>query len=479
MKNIIKYIGLLIIPICMMAISCSDDNKYDTSDSPDLTVIHSIKIINGGNNRDSIIIGSVDEVKKEISFPKVPQAMSLEGLKFEAVVSDGARLDSATYNFVVAPGDVQRKRTIAVVNGTRKREYFLTIRLSVPVWGADFSEAKISIYDYSGRTTKYPDLAGLNTRCADMDDEHVLMVSRDGGNRPHLLKISDIQAGNINPIMLDMTGVSGGGTFVVSAGRLQHGQIYICSLTTPGAASPFKVYNWASPTAIPTLIGEFLSTDIPGYGAGRFGDYMSVDLDENGDGYMFFGVNGNQAAYKVLRVKVTGFTTTSDPELINLSVFGGLWANYNKVDGVDNQYLYTGSQAGIYLVNAAGAVAYTIPTTSIPQGSVDAHIFNFNRERYLGVMEVATGLLGGSPAAGSVTLYNITKGETIAEALAIFEAGDKAPIFKYSLGGSNPTGTSAGSFAWATDGDDVLYLFGAAPECGFVVIECPKKVEED
>ena len=471
MKNIIKYIGLLIIPAMMITVSCSDD-KYDTSDSPDLTVIHSIKIVNGGNNRDSIIIGSVDEVKKEISFPKVPQAMSLEGLKFEAVVSDGARLDSATYNFVVAPGDVQRKRTIAVVNGTRKREYFLTIRLSVPVWGADFSESKISVYDHSGRTTMYTDLATANTRCADMDDEHVLVVSR--ATAPHLLKLSDIKAGNINPIMLNLTGVSGG-TFAYSSGRLQQGQIYICNLAT----AP-KVYHWASPTATPTVIKEFTLAEIQGLGflSGRFGDYFSVDIDENGDGYMFFGNNNSVSPFavtdKVLSLKITGFTTVSDPAFVNPAIYSGHWTSYNKVDGTDNEYLYTGHMNVIQLVNASGATLFTIPTSRIVATSADAHIFNFNSKRYLGI-------LTGVPGVGQIEIHDITKGETTIEALTLFAAGAgiAEPEFKYSLGGTIASGTAAGSFAWATDGDDVLYLFGAGPGAGFVVIECPKAVEED
>ncbi len=233
MKKILKYIGLLIVPFSLM-VSCSDDTDYPDTTANE-TVIYGIKIVNGGLDGTETIVGTVDENKKEISFPEVNMESDLSHVQFEVEASDGAVLDSADYNFVVPEGATQRQRIITLLNGTRYREYYVTIRLDVPVWGADFT--KYTAYDFSGATHIYPDLAAANTRAADMDKDYVLMVSRQGGIRPHLLRISDLKEGNSsNPIMLSTTNVTGG-TFPISAGRLSHGHVYICNLATPPAGA--------------------------------------------------------------------------------------------------------------------------------------------------------------------------------------------------------------------------------------------------
>ena len=231
MKKFIKYIGiLLLIPFGLTMVSC-DGDKVDPIVSGE-TVIIGIKIINAGAAGNQVLVGTVDENKKEINFPEIDPATNLSKVRFETTLSDGATMEEAEYDFTIEEGRTSLTRVIAVVNGKRKREYFATIRLDLPVWGADFSDAKMKVYDYSGRSTIYADLTGANTRCADMDINHILMVSREGGNRPHLLSLADVKDGGaLTPILLDVTGVSGG-TFAVSAGNLAQGHIYICNLAT-------------------------------------------------------------------------------------------------------------------------------------------------------------------------------------------------------------------------------------------------------
>ncbi len=77
----------------------------------------------------------------------------------------------------------------------------------------------------------YSDYAdAASTRCASYDGEHVLVVSR--ATQPHLLKVSDLKKGEINPILLDLTGVSGG-TFSYNMGALSNGHVYLSSLSGP------------------------------------------------------------------------------------------------------------------------------------------------------------------------------------------------------------------------------------------------------
>ena len=463
MKNIIKKIGLFIIPLGLIVTACEKELSYPDT-TADETVIYEIKIVNGGLNGTTTYVGTVDENKKEITFPDVPIGSDLSHVKFEAKLSDRAQLDSATYSFVIPAGATQYKRTIAVVNGLREREYFVTIRLDVPVWGADFT--KYTAYDFSGATKKmYPDLVAANTRAAHMDKDYVLIVSREGGTRPHLLRISDLKQGKTdNPIMLKTTNLSGG-TFVVSGGRLSHGHVYICNMATPPAGA-VKIYYWDTPTSEPQILYEFTNqaTGI----SGRYGDYMSMNLDDKGNGYIFLGNNPSPAA--ILRLKVTGFTTISEPFVIPMATFGGLWQSWNQVDGSADEYVYTGHQGPIILTSSSGSILHTVPTSVIPvTGGSDAFIIKFNNERYLVVNEV--------PGTGTITVYDLTLGATTTEALEKFEAGNKAPLLRYSLGGAVAAGTAAGSIGWYADGTDKLYLFGAAPGAGFAVLEIPKKVK--
>lgn len=457
----------MLIPLGLIMASCSSSN--DEPEVSGLTIIYGIKILNAGANGNEVITGTIDENKKEINFPEIDPDTDLSKVRFEVDVPENAYMDAEEYNFTVAEGRSSITRVVAVVNGKRKREYFATIRLDLPVWGGDFSNAKMKVYDFSGRTAIYPDLSEGNTRSVDMDINHVLVVSR--ATRPHLLKLEDLKKGDIsNPVLLNLTGVSGG-TFPYSSGRLSHGHIYICNLATPSATAPLKVYHWASPTATPTLIVECYSPNINNFAAGRFGDYMSVDLDESGNGYMFFGVNPSQAAYKVLRLKVTGFTNVSDPTLIDVGTYGGLWASFNQVDGSPEDYLYTGHQGPIMLVNANGQTQYTIPTAFIPVGEgSDARIITFNQERYL--------VMTATPGTGSVNVYDITQGNTMVGALSLLVEESGAALTKYSLSGNILVGSASGSIGWAKDGDDTLYIMGAAPGAGFVILEIPKKVKD-
>lgn len=469
MKKIIKYMGMLLIPFSLVIASCSSDDNDPVASGP--VIIYDIKILNAGADGTETVLGTVNENEKTITFPELDKGTDLSALRFEAEMPEGASLDQEEYDFTMTEGKGEATRVIAVVNGKRKREYFATVQipLDLPVWGADFSEDKMKVYDFSGRSTIYPDLSGTSTRSVDMDANHVLVVSRDATG-PHLLKLEDLKKGEINPIKLDLTGVSGG-TFPYSAGRLSNGHIYISNLATPPAA-PFKIYHWASSDATPEVIASFTDADLPGYvGTERFGDYMSVDLDKNGNGYIFLGANPGQTDYNVLRLKVAGFTNISSPAHLKVATYGGYWSSFNKVDRSSTDYIYTGHQSAIMVVNENGQVQHTVSTSYTPITNADARIISFNKERYLIMMS--------TPGEGVVKLYDITEGDGTVEALSMLEEESRAPAVNYSFNGNIGAGTAVGSTGWAKDGDETLYIMGAAPGAGFVILEFPKKVKEE
>lgn len=161
---------------------------------------------------------------------------------------------------------------LRIVNQKRYKEYFIRVRKRIPVYGADFE--KPTVYDFSGDNI-YPDYGSLLTRCASYDGEHVLIVSRK--TAPHLLKVSELKKGEIKPIMLDLTGVTGG-TYSYNMGALTNGHVYIASLSG-SQASPLKIYYWDTPTSKPEVIADIKVSDIPGAG-NRHGDNISVNIDK-------------------------------------------------------------------------------------------------------------------------------------------------------------------------------------------------------
>ncbi|MDR2065805.1 MAG: DUF4623 domain-containing protein [Prevotellaceae bacterium] len=462
MKNIIKNITLFIIPLCAMMISCNDD-KYDSSDSSDLTYIRNIRILNVA---DTVIQGKVNELTKEIKFPKLDSLSDLSAVRFAADLPEGAYLDKETYDFSVAEGETQSQLTVTVVNGKRYREYLVTIRLSVPVFGADFTRA--NVYGHSKATSNmYPDFNGILTRSADMDSAHILIVSR--ATNLHILNLSDLRQGTVNPVPLDMTGVDGG-TYNISSGRFSHGHIYVCNLINSANPPVFKIYHWDNVNAVPTTVFSETVTAVA-----RVGDDLSVNLDENGNGYIYSGTN---ATYNVMRIKVTGFTNLSEPTIIPMPYGTRLWNYFNLVEGSTNEYLFTKAEIPIRLVDSDGAVKYTMATTSFPLGSADPRIFHYNEKRYFGFI---TANLGNATCQDNILyIYDITRGATTQEALELLEAGSRIPELKYDLKGAATSSAYPANFNWAISEDaEFLYLFGASPNAGFVFIEAPKAIEYD
>lgn len=471
MKNINKYIKTIAIPFCIMVISmvsCKDDETYH--ESPDLTYVKNVSIIIGGvMGGDTIVHGKVDEINKEITFPKLDKLTRLSNVRFEGELPDGATFDKESYDFTVdtASGATQSRQIISIVNGKRKREYYATIRLKVPAFGADFSQIKK--YDFSS----YPDLSGILTRNLDMDTTHVLVVARISATegKPHLLKISDLKEGNVNPIMLDMTGISEG-TFTVSSGHLSHGHIYIVNLAT--LTQELNIYYWETPTSVPIKVfGQVPSTF---GGTGRYGDDMSMDLDENGNGFIYLGNNaGTTTGAGVLQIQVTGFTNISNPTPFTAGAASGMWKNYNLVDGATDEYVYTGPSGPIVLSGPSGAPIYTMADNgNIFTRACDAHIVTYNEKRYLG-------LTTGNPGAGgenAIYIYDITKGSTTKEALELFDTGAKLYDCYHQLSGSGNSTVYCANFAFAK-ASNALYVLGGAPHAGFVLLEVPIATDED
>lgn len=468
----LAFTGLLTIISTGVFQSCGEDFPKNVESSNEV-VLKSIKIVNAGADGKTTVEGIVDENKKNISFPRIEPESNLSAIRFEAEMSNGAKLDKETYAFDFEAGKDSKTIVLKVLNGSMFREYFVTLRLNIPVFGADFNKAVI--HDNTSNELGnpiYPSFTSSVTRGSGFDGKHVLIVTR-AKEGSHLLSVEDLRNNNtIKPIPLNLTGV-GGGTFPVNCGAQVHNHTYIANLSG-GLISPLKIYHWTDPKAEPQLIANINKASIVGSGI-RHGDNLSVNLDEKGNGFMFFGDN---AVTQILRLKVDNFTEISEPTILPSQKGLTAFMNMNKI-GNTEEYLLTGYESPIMVTNKDAAVSYSMNSSSIPVKGSDPRIVSFNGERYL---LICTAARSGEDAV-VMYLYDITKGSSITEALKIFEAGDKKPVFQYPLLGPTNSAPSTQT-GWhiikdAQGKDDKLLLYAASNDAGFVLMELPKKSLDD
>lgn len=456
---------LICATLLMGLFSCKEDLPEVLDTSAKMVVLKSIKLINAGADGAGVVQGTVNENTKEVSFPRLDVLTDFKNLKFEAELSDGAKLDKEAYAVDFGDGSTEKTIIIKVRHEPRYREYLVKLRLNVPVFGADFT--KVKTYDNTTNdlgNPLYPVFKGALTRGTGFDGEHVLVVTRDVMG-PHLLKVSDIIKGDVTkPIMLNTAGSSGWWM-----GGQAHGHTYIVGLSA-SQTSPLKVYHWTNPLNAPQVF-EFNIAAIPGAGV-RHGDNFSLNLDESGNGFIFLGDN---AGTKVLRLKVANFNTITDPYAFAIPIAGaGAWTSFNRIENT-TEYIFTGHEAPVALVSDGGALTYAMGRTAIPIRSSDARVVSFNAERYLIVTTAAR--TGSEPT--NFVVYNITTGSTVADGLKNLNDLAPKPIFEYSLMG--PVNTSPASQTGyfvkkdANGKDESLFLFSAASDAGFVVFEVPKK----
>ena len=477
MYNTIKNIGWVVCALSVSLVSCDEDlpkaqDLEGTSGIYD-TEIHAIRITNAGAEGNKVVEGSIDEESKTINFPRLDVQTNFSALAFEADLSKGAVLKEPVMDFTMDEETGEKTSILRIVNNNRYKEYFVKIRKRMPVFGADFEQP--TVYNFSGDQI-YADFSDAgSTRCASYDGEHVLVVSR--ATKPHLLKVSDLKQGKINKIELNLTGVSGG-TFPYNMGSIVKGRVYLSTLS--GApASPFKIYYWDNPTDVskaPVVAANINVATIEGAGA-RHGDNASYNIDEDGNGYIFFGDN---KATSFMRVPVSNYETIDQSQI---RIFPSrsdatMVTNVCRIGNTD-KYLWGGVRVPVTLVDEGVSPIYQ---SSIAGEAVSPKVVEFNKERYLVVCTAGFG--GASKASIALEVYNITKGATIEEALQNFDEGENHnPVYQFKLGGSgNANALAQTDFYIEKDeqGNDVkLCLFAARTGSGFVICEFPIKKEED
>ena len=467
----LKNIGLAAAVMMVATLASCGDNYPANMDSPYDTDLLAIKILNAGEKGDQVVEGTIDEEKKEVNFPKLDTLTNFSALRLEAKLSDGAQLEKTEIDCKMAPDDEQKKLIIRVLNHNRYKDYFMTVRKHIPSWGAEFKN--VTVYSFAG-DNRYEDFKTLDTRGADFDGQHILVVTRTD-NKPHLLKVADIKAGVINRIPLDLTGVSGG-TFPYNMGALANGHIYMATLAIK-TKSLLKVYYWETPTSTPEVIFSANLEDILESGK-RYGDNMSLNIDKNGDGYIFFGEN---TAQNILRLTISNHKNVSEPTILPADPKMKVSMNIYRYENTSD-YLYSGLAMPITLSSNAAQKKFSLSAVNQPAEAVAARAFMFNNKRYL--ITFAAGFGSASKATPTLYVYDISKGSNLAEALERFEAASQhEPVYSFILGGAGNTAPSPCTNFYierdANGKDAKLYLFASRAESGFVIVEAPIAQDKD
>lgn len=471
--------GLILAMVSLASFtSCSEDFPGNV-ESDKFTDLKSISIVNAGPNGNEVLVGTIDENSKSISFPRIDTLSDFSKIQFEAVTSDGAQLEKNIFSIPFRSGDTQKDIILKVVNSPRFKEYKATVRFKVPVYGADFSNP--TIFDFSNNpigNPLYPTYIGQATRGGAFNGEYVFVPSRQGGTTPHLLKMSDLRNGVINRIELNTTGITGG-TLPIQTGAFAGDNLYVFNVSS--TAIGFKIYFYENfkvnynkaPRVITVPVNDL------GVNSGRFGENTSVNLDAEGNGYIFMPDN---PARNILRLKIANFTEVVEKTVLPLpasSITFGL--SYNQI-GSAGQYLVTSYNAPIFLMSESGSVTKTISDKVFELSAAAAHIVYFNNERYL--MYMTAGV--NSSSVTGFKIFNITRGETISDAIDIFAAKpdlERVPVYEFSLnGGGNPAPITHTSWKVEKDGsgkDVKLLLYTTATDAGFTVFEFPVNVEKD
>src|SRR5690625_438271 len=252
--NIMNPAALAALCAVMLCFSCSKELPKNVPAPDQKVVLESIKIVNAGADGNTVVEGTVDENKKEVTFPRIDPETDFSDIQFEAELSSGAELEKPSYSFSFDEGDSKKTIVVKVVNEKRFREYLVTIRLDVPVYEAEFEDPVV--HDYTNNDLGnpiYPTFTSLLTRGSGFDGEHVLIVTRaEGGS--HLLKVSDLEKGEVDPIYLNMDGVNGG-TYDVNLGDIVDGHAYVANLPT-GPSQHLKIYHWTDPHAAPDVVAD-------------------------------------------------------------------------------------------------------------------------------------------------------------------------------------------------------------------------------
>lgn len=192
-NNMKKIIRLSLALLALGFVSCEKELPSQVEQPYD-TEISAISIVNAGADGTTVMEGRIDEENKMIDFKRIVPETDFSKLQVKATLSDGAVLENDVFDFSMDEETTEKTLVLRIKNHNRYKDYFIRVRKKVPVFGADWEQAKTYGFCASTNNT-YEHFNSASTRWASFDGEYVLVVSRKGGTNPHLLKVSDLKEG--------------------------------------------------------------------------------------------------------------------------------------------------------------------------------------------------------------------------------------------------------------------------------------------
>lgn len=271
MKN--KYISPLLALLIVLSIfvtGCSDDDDKVVSGETELL---SFKILNAGVDNNISVEGIINNADKTVEV-RVPFETNLSALKFEAAVSEGARI--APDNLSVQ--DFTTERNFAVVSGLNNSIYKISILKSTPtvptlmnirlVNGSatyyssiiDYKKNTVSVQMLSGYTTKVkvetievgPSGATYNISNIggdgffDLSTNPTLTVSLGGQSTEYKIEINIVPVGAdfSKPTNVELTAFKGAVPSVLGGGNNRDGHMANGIMYIPSRQGGNHVYYW-------------------------------------------------------------------------------------------------------------------------------------------------------------------------------------------------------------------------------------------
>lgn len=413
----------------------------------------------------TVVVGEVDEENK---------TLWLDAKKGEHVFVKSITMlpKHAQYEFTKIQGTkitVADPGVIKMDHMGRKAEYAIDF-ITIPPAGVDFE--KVKVYDFTKEGLRYPGHVGAIVRGQGSIDGNRVVIPVQGKNIVESLPLSSVLKKDITTGKTESANYGG---YSINNAFAFNDYIYTTPLLI---GTGYVARAWQSDvTATPTHQYTYPI-------ASRYGDGSTMQLDENGNGYIF---SIHSSYKKVFRGKVVNYVPTEAYDEVPTSIdplpgqAAHIYLNavrdhsvYGGVGSV-NEYLVMQS-ANLTLFDRDMKQLFNMSNTNVfPEASLYACIFMYNKGRYLGVFSGAKG------KNAFASIYDLTEGNTTVDALQYFKDAPKEPVYQFDLGLYDFDGSTAygGTISTTTDkSGEKLYIMAIGGNTGMVVLELPKKVDE-
>ena len=291
-----------------------------------------------------------------------------------------------------------------------------------------------------------------NNRGAAFDGRYVYVASRQNGNHVYYW---DITTPSPAPQELSITGVTGG-TFPLSDIAVAGNRVFLSNMVFVGGT--FKVYQWDTLTAQPSLLLEYPSAPA------RLGDAITVTGDPATAAKLIVSGHGTKSFY-VWDI-VNGVIANTTPAVFTYDHTAHVnFGRMTRVPGPETYYLASGPAMGMWLLDDAFGLVDTISASYFPGWPMHAQMFEYNNQRFIGYVHVKT-----TPAENAFYVLDANSGSTAPIAFDVLKNSSFAGKLVHSISlGNVSNGNASVGMDIVPDGAGNVLAMAFAAGNGFIV----------